>query len=352
MNFQRQWFPPKYGEGLATEALLFESYLSNREFGKAKQQIIDFKDKMNKDYWERMKIRLENIEVINQKQKSKKELKIAFSGFWPDFNPYSNPLLLLIRASVPELKVEVTEKQNDAFIIIFSCFGDQSYIMNNNKYSSRWLYLGENVRPNYYDYDFSMSFDISDYGGKNIHLPLWLFEIDKLDPHAHSLKYLTEDHKIDYSCRKDAIAFVGNNSVPMREYLMTYLENQGFKCDRYGSQTNPIDDKIGLYNKYKLVIAMENSYHMGYVTEKLIHAHLGGAHIIYWGGVNYDSPLRANKDHIMCLSDDFDQLIPFVKKAFKNQRLYWQEKLVDNISFQAYFGKITNAIRDRLRCYL
>ena len=26
--------------------------------------------------------------------------------------------------------------------------------------------LGENVRPNYYNYDFSLSFDISDYGGR------------------------------------------------------------------------------------------------------------------------------------------------------------------------------------------
>ena len=352
MSFQRQWFPPKYGSGLTAEALLLEKYLSRKEFGIAKKHIISLKDREDKEYWERMHLRLEHIEKFKSSKQSKRKLKVAFYGFWPDFNPYTNPILLLIKTSAPEIRLVVTENLNEASIIIFSCFGDHSSVLQNIRHSTRWLYLGENVRPNYYNYDFSLSFDISDYGGKNVHVPLWLFEISKLNPQGYSLSNLTKDREIDYSQRKNAIAYVGNNSVPMREYLMTYLESKGYQCDRYGSQTNPIDDKIGLYSKYKVVIAMENSYHMGYVTEKLLHAHLGGAHVIYSGGINYESPLNACKDHIICLDDNLKNLIPFIEGAFNKQKFYKQEKLVDEISFHIYFGKILNAIRDRIRCYL
>jgi hypothetical protein len=59
------------------------------------------------------------------------------------------------------------------------------------------------------------------------------------------------------------------------------MHDNGIPVDIYGSQSNPISDKIGLYSNYKLVLCPENSMSPGYITEKPLHAWISGTRYLY-----------------------------------------------------------------------
>jgi hypothetical protein len=64
-----------------------------------------------------------------------------------------------------------------ADIVISSCFGT-SQVDPRLPILARCLYLGENVRPTFTDYDFCFSFDEEEYCGRNVYLPLWYLRAD------------------------------------------------------------------------------------------------------------------------------------------------------------------------------
>ena len=59
---------------------------------------------------------------------------------------------------------------------------------------------------------------------------------------------------------KEEVVFVGNNSEPFREYILSILPKYNIKVDRYGSHTRPVNNKIELLKKYKMSLCLENSF--------------------------------------------------------------------------------------------
>ena len=144
---------------------------------------------------------------------------------------------------------------------------------------------------------------MNQYGGRNIYLPLWHLEIDWFgkkyeDRHTYNSNIFTQSRVYDYKERKNRVVYIGNNAEPYREHILTCMEEKGIIVDRYGSQSNPVEDKIAKLSEYKVALVFENSYYPGYMTEKLIHAHLAGTNCLYWGG-NTNKSIDINKNHIM-----------------------------------------------------
>lgn len=326
--FEKQWFPEKSQEGLSNEAIVFERAISKKEFKKC-FNLISKNYSENKKYWSRMKKRLNHL--LKRENKFKRTgvnppIYIKWENFWPDMNYQDCQILDLLKFSLPEETFCFTNFAHKADILISSCFGKNRSNERKFQHCFKILFLGENVRPYFSDYDLSLTSDLNLYRDRNIYLPLWLFEIDLFnrrrdypDRKIYPIENFCESKIIDYAKRDSGIVYIGNNSEPFRESLIQEVIHKKINLLRYGSQTNPVSNKIGLIQKYKGTIAMENSFYPGYITEKGIHSYLGGAKTIYWGCLK-NSPF---KNHPLFIhiepSQKYENIITKISKVVNCQ---------------------------------
>jgi hypothetical protein len=305
MVFERQWFRPGSQIGLHDYALLTESLLNNGQLTLARKTLdLLYEVAGDAKYCERIEHRIRHLE--KRKASGDSTLRLIFDGFWPDHDPNQCQLVDFIE-SATTLKVVVNTCPDEADIIVSSCYG-KNPSLNSCLAPMRLLFLGENVRPIYNDFDISLSSDVSSYRSRNIYFPLWLFEIDWFsrsypDRKPYPKALLTSKRSVDLSSRpKRGSVFVGNNAEPNRISLIYELRSHGIEVATFGSQSKPVADKIALYKEYSLVICPENSYYPGYITEKPFHAWLSGTPYLYLS-VDIGSPLQKNP---LCINMAFD----------------------------------------------
>lgn len=349
--FQRQWFPPDSQIGITQEALKFESYLIRKKFSKARSICIANKDQ-NISYWKRQYYRLQRIEShgMNRYQ----HVSVSFSGFWPDFSSSDNQLLDFIKLAAQSLKInlEVVSSQ-EADINFYSCYGNISYCNNS---ATKVIFLGENVRPSYQLFDYSLGFDRFEAGTKNIYLPLWNLEIDFFnhnypDRVPIAVDKLIYPFKVNHDDRQDSIVFIGNNAEPFREHVLNLLQSSGIKVDRFGSQTKPVTDKNHLISNYNLSLCFENSYHPGYVTEKLIHSLVAGCKSLYFGGTIDES--FANHPLVVRLSPHMSNqsILSVVNSSLKRKGVITYPQIISKEAIDSIKTNIAGRIGNILKLY-
>ena len=343
----RQWYSPLQASGLSLETLQFEEYLClklhNKAIAQASQTLSTHNNPSHVAYWKRQIKRAENLA---QRSKSKcSTVSITFQCFWPGFNPFDNEILNLFRVITTRLGFDLTVCNDNADILIFSCFGnlDPSLICS----STSIFYTGENIHPNYEHADYSLSFDYQSYCGRNLYCPLWLlrqypFGVTNTDyePYEPSLllKVRCKEKQID-----NRVAVVANNYTPMRLTAIQHLRNAGFTVDLYGSHTNPVSDKIQTLNMYTMSLCFENSYRPGYVTEKLFDAFVSGTYPLYWGGVDFQhfsttsffnfDPIENLSSQINRLKDELPKLIETQTPLFRSgHEYYYRNKLITKLT--------------------
>ena len=170
-------------------------------------------------------------------------------------------------------------------MVIFSCFGNPG--LEQFERATRLLYLGENVRPDFSIADYSLTFDMSNYCGRNIYVPLWFLRSKQCaarsaDYHPFDPAELEDARPVNQG--KEAVAYIGNNSTPTRMEAVNELTRLGIPVDCYGSQTRAVSSKIDTLARYRYTLCFENTYTPGYVTEKILDSFLAGSIPIYWGG--------------------------------------------------------------------
>ena len=209
-------------------------------------------------------------------------MKIAYVDFWGGFDPAEFWMTRLLRS---KYQVEISDP-SDSNLIIGSCFGNSIRFFEKSKVI-KILFLGENVRPSYDFYDYSLSFDYEDYGNKNIRLPLWILYVDwwhnkSDDLSLDELNYIFSPE--DVYNRKNFACIVAGNPVGNRIEIYNKL-NSYKKVDGYGAAfKNRYDGrKHDLLKNYRYNICFENSIYPGYCTEKLLQAKVAGCVPIYYG---------------------------------------------------------------------
>jgi hypothetical protein len=284
--FGRQWFRPGSQYALRDESLDFEYLLRSRQYTKAHQLASTFLQNHNQhespEYWLRQLKRLECSQKFNMKNLP---IVISFAGFWPGFNAADNELYNLFDHAAKLIGREMRLGTTDANIVVFSCFDD--FHIDDQSQATRFLYLGENVRPDYSHADYSLTFDMSDYSGRNIYMPLWVLRSNKYAPSnpgylPYSPKELESKRPVNGGGK--AVVYIGNNSTPARIEAIHTLKQLGWIVECYGSQSRPVDNKIAALSNSRFNLCFENSYTPGYVTEKLIDSFLAASIPIYWGG--------------------------------------------------------------------
>ena len=195
--------------------------------------------------------------------------------------------------------IEYVLSPHEADVVISSVFG---HTQTDPKKTI--MYIGENVRPSYLGYDYSLSFDHDTYGGRNFRLPLWWsrlawdgFEQKPRKPNAHNhgyeqlidIKSLTQLRKLDMSIKDKFCAMVAGNPEGLRVNLFNSV-SQYKQVDGYGLMfgNSLRKSKFAVLPEYKFCLCPENSVYDGYVTEKLIDAYAGLTVPIYSGDLSVD----------------------------------------------------------------
>lgn len=201
--------------------------------------------------------------------------------------------------------IEYTDNPEEADVVISSVFG--STRTNPRKTIQ---YIGENMRPSYVGYGYSLSFDYDTYGGKNFRLPLWYSRIAwhsfeqrprKQNMHNHGyeqlipLKSLTSLRTPDMRGKNKFCAMIAGNPEGLRVNLYNSL-SQYKQVDGYGNMfgNSLRKSKFAVLPEYKFCLCPENSVYDGYVTEKLIDAYAGLTVPIYSGTLAVDCDFNHN----------------------------------------------------------
>jgi len=263
-------------------------------------------------------------------------MKISFADFWDGFdynNNFFRDLILSIDNSYNFIPFS-----NDTDILIYSCFGK-----SHNKVSSKVkkiFYTGENLRPNYNDCQYSLTFDFDSYNGKNIRLPLWVLQIDWFNKINYTnpqyiipLEYI----KVNPLTRKNKDKFcciVFNGRSPHRWEIIEKLGKYK-KVDCYGKPFGNWfygeDNKLKTISDYKFNICFENSISPGYYTEKMIHAKTAGCLPLYWADNNCHKDF--NPRSFLNLYD-FSNLDDFIEKIiYLDENNFEYTKIVSEYLF-------------------
>jgi hypothetical protein len=274
-------------------------------------------------------------------------MKISFLDFWDGFDAENNFLIDLIRSFKYDVYIS---EPHQADLIIFSCFGNSNKQFNHCK---KIFYTGENLRPNFNDCDYSLTFDFDDYDGKNIRLPLWLMQIDFFNKKSYgnpkfliNLKTLLDNEENPYSkIKKENFCVIVNNHLGNKreEILRCLIKNKHKQVNGYGKIFNNWfygeDTKLDILSKFKFNICFENSIHSGYYTEKLIHAKAAFTIPVYYSDSNIEKDF--NKNSFLNLND-YESMEHFCDRILEIDS---NESLYKDIVEQPLFNKPDHAIQ-------
>ena len=172
---------------------------------------------------------------------------------------------------------EYTLSPYEADLVITSVFGNVQ-----TDPTKTICYIGENIRPSYIGYNYSLSFDWDNYGGRNFRLPLWYSRIAwdgftqkprKPNVHNHGyeqpipLRLLTYPRNYDPLIKKEFCVMVAGNSEGLRVNLFNSI-SQYKPVHGYGNMfgNSLRKSKFAVLPEYKFCLCPENSIYDGYIT--------------------------------------------------------------------------------------
>lgn len=204
---------------------------------------------------------------------SKPRLRLAFTNFWPGFDPANNYFTGLLGR---RFAIELSDRPD---LLIFSGFGDPADYRRHN--CLRVFFTGENRRADFAACDYAFGFDYRDHP-RYFRLPLYAICADPavaikrgIDP-ARILAGKTGFCNFVYS---NPLGFERNRFF---RKLSRYkpVDSGGVLFNNIGG---PVKDKVAFLRRYKFTIAFENERYPGYTTEKIFEPMLADSLPIYWG---------------------------------------------------------------------
>jgi len=230
------------------------------------------------------------------------KLKIYFTDFWPNFNLSDNFFTQLLNK---EYEIEITENNPD--VLFYSVFGIRHQYFN----CKRIFFTGENIRPNFKNTDFSITFDYEKHEGRNMRLPLYAL----FDDVSKLIKPKNADEIIRKKTKFCNFIYSNPNCETRNKFFKQLSKYR--KVDSAGRLYNnvgrPIKDKLQFMSDYKFTIAFENESSTGYTTEKIFEPMLVNSIPIYWGNTHVDKDFNTksfvNYHDFNSMDDVIDRII-------------------------------------------
>lgn len=212
-----------------------------------------------------------------------KEISIAFTDFWPSFNPQDNFIINLLRK---EYSVNVVDAEDAPDILFYSFFGHPPRHFLAPFGTIKVYYTGENDIPNFNICDYAISFHQLHFGRRHFRLPIYT-----LYPAFDILRKGTYDKRDENEMQGFCSALISNSEIsdPYRLKFLDILNSYkqvasgGLYANNVGGR---VADKHSFIKRYKFNVAFENSLVDGYTTEKLIEALAARTLPLYWGNPN------------------------------------------------------------------
>lgn len=254
-----------------------------------------------------------------------KTVRIAFAGFWEEFNKSDNFIVDVLKKKY-YVQIIDTEKnptaKNSVQYLFYSDFSDEYLDYD----CIRIFYTGENISPDMNACDYAIGFDHFELGDRYIRYPLYLALYEK-DVNAMLSKNIEVNQSLTQ--RKFCSMVVSHSTFadPARkdffEKLSEYrqVDSGGRYLNNIGKPEG-VTDKLDFQKQYKFSIAFENSSHPGYCTEKLVQGFAAQTIPIYWGDPQVNDYFVAGS-FINCHDyKDWDEVVNAVKTIDENNDLY------------------------------
>lgn len=245
---------------------------------------------------------------------SKKKLKIFFTDFWPNFKEHDNYFFNLLSI---KYDLEINNSTPDVLFHSADYSESENHKNFDNGYTKKIFYTGENIKPNFEETDFSLSFE-NNLGDKNYRLPLWVLFINWFnveEDYTRDQSYLINPDNL-IKKNKNILenylfcSFVASKPTGKRlEFVPKLNDIKKVHCggSLYNNTYYPLKGrgdqkhKLNFMKYFKFNIAFENSNSHGYVTEKVLHALYTNSIPIYWGSDFVKKDF--NKDKIIYYGD-------------------------------------------------
>jgi alpha(1,3/1,4) fucosyltransferase len=202
----------------------------------------------------------------------------------------------------------IRDDRNPKYLI----FGDSNFGQTHFNYQNctKIFYTGENVRPNYFTYDYAMTFDMEN-SSRHYRLPLYVLEMHAIvhdNKFTDNINYLVGLHsRIDWEKEwntktVDYTYIQSNPNCGFRNQIVQYILNSGAKIECGGPHFNNIGRviprdrllKFDFIRRGKVNVAIENGPYPGYVTEKILDAFYSNTLPLYWGSDTVDRDFNPN----------------------------------------------------------
>lgn len=248
-----------------------------------------------------------------------KRIKIAFADFWKDLDLKDNYIVNILKK---HYLIEISDKPDYCFC---SCFGNDHL-----KYadSVKIFFTGENIVPDFNEYDYAMGFSYIDFEDRYLRLPLYAM-YDKAIEKAKVKQDIDEKTLL---AKKKACAVVVSNpdAAGIRDNMIDELSKvmDVASGGRYKNNVGgPVKDKLAFLEDYRLSLAFENSDNNGYTTEKILEAFAAGTIPVYWGSkdikkefnpeafidVNDFDTVESAAGYIKSVAEDDDKFLRMMK---------------------------------------
>lgn len=243
-------------------------------------------------------------------------IRVRFRDFWPNFDPSTHLLTVLIGEASGKPVSLVDDPQAFVDVDVFSSFPFPDWVTKSvsrltAQISSRQManyshqatykvrknypkkavfkiwYTGENVRPPLTDFDVVFSHDSTGYTPKNVYFPYWMTRLNWGYPqlrasNAPSPESLTKSRTLGPA--KYAACTFASNLEPNRIRIIGAIEKK-MSVTKFGRAFgNKVESKMASARPFLFQICNENSLYPGYVTEKLQEAWLAG-NVPVWDGI-------------------------------------------------------------------
>lgn len=195
------------------------------------------------------------------------------------------------------------------------------------------MYSGENLFPNFNEFDYAISSTKLEYMGRHLYLPPCCYHDTKGEANLPLEDLNPGMAKRRFCCFMFRQSGHGDGSA-LREDLCKALSANYKRVDCPGHVLHNMDapelsqrytndwstSKIKFLTQYKFNIAYENSNSPGYVTEKLTDCFKANTVPIYWGSEGTDLP----KDAMIYANDypDMESLIKRIMEVDNNDEEY------------------------------
>lgn len=257
-------------------------------------------------------------------------MKVAFLDYWTapgSFHQENNFFIHLLRSVFEGVEISHPE---DADVIFSLGFG---FDYGRFKDCIRIQYAGENVRPKLKTFDYSLTFDFEDHGGRNFRFPLWMMHIDWFNVGSYDNpdwlipeSYLYGENEFTKKRKGEFCSIVFGKQVESRIQAIKNISKYKH-VDIWGKANPnfPLPDgekyKLDLISGYKFSLCYENSVTPGYHTEKLLHGIVAGNIPIYYGDKTVDKDFNPER-FINAVDMSDEELIEKIKEIDSNDELY------------------------------